>query len=79
MDAAPYRVYCRPMITFLNGLLYLVMAALVGVLGFGIYNLYKSDDGARSRSNKLMRLRIVVQAVAILLIAGIAYLRSRTG
>jgi len=67
------------MITFLNGLLYLVMAALVGVLGFGIYNLYKSDDGARSRSNKLMRLRIVVQAVAILLIAGIAYLRSRTG
>ena len=44
------------------------MAAVVGVLIFGIVNLYKSDEKSRSRSNKLMRLRVVLQFAAILII-----------
>lgn len=67
------------MITFLNGLLYVSMIALIGVLGFGIYNLYKTGGEARSRSNKLMRLRVVIQAVAILLLGAIAFIKSQTG
>ncbi len=67
------------MITFLNGLLYLAMIGLVVVLGFGIYTLYKTDAGARSRSNKLMRLRIILQATAIAILGAIAYFQSQAG
>ncbi|MBR9824261.1 MAG: twin transmembrane helix small protein [Alphaproteobacteria bacterium] len=67
------------MITFFSGLLYLTMIALVGVLAFGIYNLYKTGGEARSRSNKLMRLRVVLQATAIAILGAIAYFQSQSG
>lgn len=54
----------------------LIIAAMVAVvitLGFGMYALYKGGDEGRTRSNKLMRLRVVLQAVAIvLLVIGMA-------
>ena len=49
----------------------LILAAIGGVaitLGFGIYSLYRGGDYARSNSNKLMRLRVALQAVAIVLL-----------
>ncbi len=79
MDAAVAEDYIPRMLTILNGLLYISMIALVGVLGFGIYNLYRTDQGARSRSNQLMRMRVVVQAIAILILMGIAYFQARGG
>ncbi|MNJ02015.1 hypothetical protein D3C73_1618210 [compost metagenome] len=39
-------------------------------LGFGVYTLYRGGDFARSNSNKLMRLRIILQATAVLLLMG---------
>ena len=42
--------------------------AVFCVLCVGIYSLYKGGDFARSWSNKLMRLRIILQAVAVLLL-----------
>lgn len=45
--------------------LYLAIAALVIVLAMGLINLTKTDDGQRSRSNQLMRMRVIVQAVII--------------
>lgn len=65
--------------TLLNGLLYLAMAAVFATLVFGIYTLAKSGPEARSRSNKLMRLRIVLQFSAILIIAAIFFLKDRIG
>ena len=45
-------------------------------LGFGIFSLFKGGDFARSHSNKLMRLRVVLQFVAIvLLVAAFAWRR----
>lgn len=53
----------------------LILLAIAGVtitLGFGIYSLYRGGDYARSNSNKLMRLRVILQATAVvLLMAGL--------
>ena len=63
----------------LTGFLYMAMLAVVVVLITGIVNLYRGDEKARSRSNKLMRLRVVTQFVAILLLLVILYVRQNFG
>ena len=65
--------------TVLTGLLYIAMVAVVAVLAFGIINLYRGDEKARSRSNKLMRLRVVLQFTAILIIVAIFIVRENFG
>ncbi|MGZ9115233.1 MAG: twin transmembrane helix small protein [Brevundimonas sp.] len=52
----------------LNILILLAIAAVAVTLGFGIYSLYRGGDFARSHSNKLMRLRVALQALAIALL-----------
>ena len=58
--------------TLLSILFYGGLLALLVVLGLGIANLARTDDNQPSRSNKLMRMRIFIQAVviAILVIIG---------
>ncbi|RZJ02860.1 MAG: twin transmembrane helix small protein [Brevundimonas sp.] len=51
-----------------NILILVAIAAVAVTLGFGIRSLYKDGPEARSRSNKLMRLRVALQAVAIALL-----------
>ncbi|MNQ59270.1 hypothetical protein D3C85_735020 [compost metagenome] len=51
-------------------LILIAIAAVTITLGFGVYSLYRGGDFARSNSNKLMRLRIILQAVAVLLLMG---------
>lgn len=49
----------------------LILTAIVAVtvtLGFGLYSLHRGGDLDRSRSNKLMRLRVALQALAIVLL-----------
>jgi hypothetical protein len=46
---------------------------VAGVLGVGLYSLYRGGDFARSYSNKIMRLRIVAQFVAIVIIMAVLY------
>jgi len=50
---------------------YIALAALVIVLGLGIANPARTDDNQASRSNKLMRLRVLVQAIVIALLVGL--------
>lgn len=54
--------------TTLNILILLAVLAVTVTLGFGIYSLYRGGDFARSNSNKLMRLRVALQATAIALL-----------
>lgn len=55
-----------------NILIALAVLAVSITLGFGLYSLYRGGDYARSNSNKLMRLRVALQATAVvLLIAGL--------
>lgn len=53
--------------------LYIGIAILFVVLVMGLINLTRTDDGQRSRSNQLMRLRVIVQAaiIGILVLLGI--------
>ena len=54
-----------------NVLTVLILLAILAVsvtLGFGIYSLYRGGEFARSNSNRLMRLRVALQAVAVVLL-----------
>jgi len=47
---------------------YAAIAAVFVVLAFGIVNLVRTDPKSASRSNKLMRLRVLIQFIAIILL-----------
>ena len=57
--------------------LYAVIGVVFVVLAFGVFNLVRTDAQARSRSNKLMRLRVVVQFIAIVLIVALGLVAGR--
>ena len=59
---------------------FLVPAALTAVtiiLALGIYALYRGGDFGRSYSHKLMRLRVMAQAIAIAVLMGALWWRGR--
>ena len=51
-----------------NWLIFGAMALVLVVLIVGIINLAFKGDKARSRSNQLMRLRVITQFIAIILL-----------
>lgn len=53
------------------------MGLVLIVLIVGIINLMRTGDQARSRSNKLMRLRVAVQFVAVVLLMAGLWLKNR--
>ncbi len=61
------------MLNILPIALYVVLGILFLVLAAGIINLVRTDEKAQSRSNKLMRLRVAVQFVAVLILVAIGY------
>ncbi|HYC97097.1 twin transmembrane helix small protein [Brevundimonas sp.] len=57
--------------TVFDILILIAIAAVAITLAFGLRSLYQTGPEARSRSNRLMRLRVALQALAIaLLVAG---------
>lgn len=61
-------------------LILVAIAAVAVTLGFGLYSLFRGGDYARSNSNRLMRLRVGLQAVAILLlVVGMLWKATRGG
>jgi hypothetical protein len=58
----------------------LIPLSLLGVLtalGFGLYALFRGGDYGRSYSNKLMRLRVVLQFVAVMILVAAFWWRGR--
>lgn len=49
-------------------LILVALLAVVVTLGLGFYSLYRGGEFSRSHSNKLMRLRVALQFVAVVLI-----------
>jgi hypothetical protein len=47
--------------------------SVVVVLCMGLYTLWLGGTAARTWSNKLMRIRVLVQFIAILIIIAVAY------
>jgi hypothetical protein len=60
-------------------LIVLAIGAVTVTLGIGIFSLYRGGDFARSHSNKLMRLRVALQAVAIILLVAGMWWKSQNG
>lgn len=61
-----------------------ILAALASlgvlvILAIGIGGFAKGGEFNKKHANRLMRYRIAAQAVAVLLIVGFAWLRSRGG
>jgi hypothetical protein len=54
-------------------LVLIALLAVVVTLGFGFYALYRGGEFGRSYSNKLMRLRVALQFVAILVLIAAFY------
>lgn len=61
-------------------LFYVVAAACLAVLGvllFGIYTFSRGGEFNKKHANKIMRLRILLQFVAVLLILAFVYISRR--
>ena len=61
---------------------FLVPAALLAVLialAAGLYALFRGGDFGRSYSNKLMRLRVLLQFIAIIVLVAAAFWWRRGG
>jgi hypothetical protein len=58
-------------------LIYAALTAVALVLASGLYALFRGGDFGRSYSNKLMRLRVLTQAVAVAVLVAAAWYRSR--
>ncbi len=58
---------------FLFYLALVAMFAVLVVLGIGIFSLVRGGDFRANWSNKLMRLRVLLQAVAILILMCLAW------
>ncbi len=65
--------------TVFDILIVLAIAAVAITLGFGVRSLYQTGPEARSRSNKLMRLRVALQALAIVLLLVAMWWKSTHG
>jgi nitrogen fixation-related uncharacterized protein len=55
------------------------LAAVTITLFIGLYALFRGGDFGRSYSNKLMRLRVVLQAVAVAVLVLAVWWRARYG
>ena len=55
------------------------LGAVLVTLGFGIYALFRGGDFGRSYSNKLMRLRVVLQFVAVLILVAAMWWKGKLG
>jgi hypothetical protein len=66
------------MSVFVAILLILAMLATLGVLFFGLFSMARGGDFNRRNSNKLMRARIICQAVALALFALLMVIMGKT-
>jgi hypothetical protein len=71
MARQPEQAYERKMEIFLLYGVYIAIGAVFVVLAFGVVNLVRTDGQAPSRSNKLMRMRVLIQFIAILLLVAL--------
>lgn len=55
------------------------LGAVLITLGFGLFALFRGGDYGRSNSNKLMRLRVLMQFIAVLVLVAAFWWRSRGG
>jgi uncharacterized membrane protein len=66
------------MVDILFSLSMFALAAVVIVLFIGLYSLFKGGNFRTNWSNRLMRLRILLQAIAIVLLCLLAWWKTQS-
>ncbi len=66
------------MLKIINFLIPISLIAVTVILFMGLCTLFKGGDFGRSNSNKLMRLRVLMQAIAVALLVGALWFQHRT-
>ena len=64
---------------FMNILMGAALLTVFGTLVMGVFQIGKPDKESQLKSNKLMRIRIAAQFVAICIFGLAYYLRTKTG
>ena len=67
------------MSAILSALIPVAIGVVFVVLAIGIYTMFRGGDVSRSWSNKMMRLRVVAQFAAILILCGALYFKQHYG
>ena len=57
------------MTTLFNILMVLALLAVLGALGGGLYSMARGGDYNKKNANKFMRWRVILQGVALLILA----------
>ena len=65
--------------TIFQYLIPISLAAVTVTLFIGLYALFRGGDFGRSYSNKLMRLRVLLQAVAVAVLVAAVWWRHNAG
>jgi Hypoxia induced protein conserved region len=68
--------YMSVMSGLFSALIPIAVAVVFVVLLAGIYTMFRGGDVSRSWSNKMMRLRVVAQFAAILILCGALYYKT---
>jgi uncharacterized membrane protein len=61
---------------FVSALVPISVGVVFVILAIGIYTMFRGGDVSRSWSNKMMRLRVVAQFAAILILCGAVYYKT---
>jgi hypothetical protein len=62
---------------FFDYLIFAALALVATVLALGIYSLFRGGDFGRSWSNKLMRMRVLAQAIAVAVLVAAVWWRNQ--
>ncbi len=65
------------MTSLFSVLIPLALGAVLVTLGFGVFALFKGGDFGRSYSNRLMRLRVLLQFIAVIVLCAAVYFMRR--
>lgn len=77
--SGPRANYFPVMTDFIDILLYVLLAVVFVILALGIYSLFRGGEFGRSWSNRLMRLRVLFQFIAVLVIVAGFWLKQQLG
>lgn len=68
-----------PLTSPLGIALYVAMAIVFIILVLGLVNLFSKSDKQRSRSNQLMRMRVLAQFVAVMILVALGWASGMIG
>jgi hypothetical protein len=68
--------YIQRMSSFFSFLMVLAMVAVLASLGIGLFAMARGGEFSRKYSNKMMRLRVILQGLALVLFAIAMFSRS---